>query len=181
MINEPHLIIPDIRYKDSYVKALRGGLETIAPSKEKLQEIENDFKGYIKREHDLSIPIKLLDGSKVKKVPHTELWLVSKDRFLGRISIRHKLSEFLRQVGGHIGYAIRKSERRKGYGKLMLKSALLRTKALGLDQVLITCNKKNIGSIKIIEGAGGILKKPGYISTDIAGKPVLLRHYWVEL
>ena len=180
-MSEPHLIIPDIRYRDSYVEALRKDLEEIMPSEERIQEIESDFEGYRKREHDLNNPVKFPDGSKIRRVPHTELWLVSGDRFLGRISIRHKLSEHLKQIGGHIGYAVRKSERRKGYGKLMLKLTLPHAKELKLNQVLLTCKDNNTGSIKIIEGAGGVLKKPGYIDTDTTGKSVLLRHYWVEL
>ena len=38
---------------------------------------------------------------------------VEDDKLLGMIDIRHKLNEYLFNFGGHIGYSIRKSERRK--------------------------------------------------------------------
>ncbi|MFH1157633.1 MAG: GNAT family N-acetyltransferase [Pseudomonadota bacterium] len=181
MMDKLELVQPDIRYRDSYVEALREGLEPVMPPEEKLHEIERDFEGYRKREHDLNNPVVLPDGSKVKRIPHTELWLVSGDRFLGRISIRHELTEYLRQVGGHIGYAVRKSERRKGYGKLMMKLALPYARLVGLKEALVTCDDDNIASIKIIEGAGGVLEKLDRMDVFATGEPLLVRHYWVKL
>ena len=177
MMNEPHLIEPDIRYRDSYLEALREGLEQVSPAEEKLREIERDFEGFMERKNDLNIPVELPDGRKVKRVPQIDLWLVSGDRFLGRISIRHELTEHLRQVGGHVGYAVRKSERRKGYAGLMLKLALPRARSLGLDEVLITCDDDNVGSIRVIEGGGGVLR--GKIKA--AGESAPIRHYWLKL
>lgn len=96
---------------------------------------------------------------------------------IGQISIRHVLSENLKQVGGHIGYSIRASERQKGYGKLMLQMALPFVRKLGLEKALITCDDDNAGSIKVIEGAGGILQD----KIDVAGRAVPHRRYWLSL
>ncbi len=79
-------------------------------------------------------------------------------RILGAISIRHYLNEQLLKFGGHIGYGIRPSERRKGYATIMLKLSLDRCKNMGLHRVLITCDKSNIVSSKTILVSGGALE-----------------------
>lgn len=79
-------------------------------------------------------------------------------RLVGMIDIRHRLNDHLLTFGGHIGYSVRKSERRKGYAAVMLNLALEECKKLGLDRVLITCNKENIASAKTILHCGGRLE-----------------------
>jgi predicted acetyltransferase len=90
-------------------------------------------------------------------VPSTELWLVDGEVYLGRVSIRHALTEHLRRIGGHIGYVIRPSRRREGHGTRILQLALPHAHALGIDPALVTCDSDNIASRKIIEAAGGVL------------------------
>ena len=72
---------------------------------------------------------------------------------VGMVDIRHYLNEFLTQVGGNIGYDVRKSERNKGYAKQMLKFALEKCKELKIKKVLITCDEDNIASEKVILSA----------------------------
>ena len=91
-------------------------------------------------------------------VPATELWWVVGDEFLGRISIRHRLTPALLEVGGHIGYDVRPSARRRGHATAMLGQALVVARNLGLDPVLITCDVDNIGSRSVIERNGGVLE-----------------------
>jgi len=79
------------------------------------------------------------------------------DKIVGMISIRLALNDFLRKEGGHIGYSIRPTERKKGYGTQMLKEALRFCKSIGLCDIIITCNKDNLGSVGIIKNCGGIL------------------------
>jgi predicted acetyltransferase len=80
------------------------------------------------------------------------------DRIVGMIDIRHSLDNaFLSQYGGHIGYAVRPSERRKGYATGMLHMALSYAKSLGLRKVMLGCYANNVASIKTIEKCGGIL------------------------
>ncbi|WP_030156288.1 MULTISPECIES: GNAT family N-acetyltransferase [unclassified Glycomyces] len=88
-------------------------------------------------------------------VTMTMLWWVEGDTYLGRISIRHELNEHLREFGGHIGYDVRPSARRRGHATAMLAAALPRAAALGIDQALITCDTDNTGSRKAIERNGG--------------------------
>jgi predicted acetyltransferase len=102
-------------------------------------------------------------------VPSTTLWWVGGDDYLGRISIRHRLTPQLRDYGGHIGYDIRPTARRRGHATAMLAATLPLAKALGIDPVLITCDEDNVGSRKVIEVNGGVLE-------DRRG---IKRRYWV--
>jgi predicted acetyltransferase len=90
-------------------------------------------------------------------VPSTTLWWVSGDEYLGRLAIRHRLTPQLRDYGGHIGYDVRPSARRRGHATAMLAAALPRARALGIDPALVTCDEDNIASRKVIEANGGIL------------------------
>jgi predicted acetyltransferase len=46
-------------------------------------------------------------------VPCTTLWYVEDAEYLGRLAIRHRLTDFLRDSGGHIGYDVRPTARRR--------------------------------------------------------------------
>jgi len=88
-------------------------------------------------------------------VPCTTLWYVEGVEYLGRLAIRHRLTDSLRDSGGHIGYDVRPTARRRGYATAMLGDALPVARALGLDQVLVTCDTDNVASRKVIEANGG--------------------------
>ena len=94
----------------------------------------------------------------VGHVPSTHLWWVDGERFLGRVQLRHRLSPFLRQLGGHIGYHVIPPARRQGHGTAMLAAALPVAAELGLECVLVTCDVTNRGSRRIIEANGGLLQ-----------------------
>ena len=89
-------------------------------------------------------------------VPSTHLWWVDGDRFLGRLHIRHRLTPFLIQEGGHIGYHVIPPARRRGHATAMLHAGLSVAAILGIDCALITCDEENIGSRKAIETNGGL-------------------------
>ena len=91
-------------------------------------------------------------------VPDTELWLVDGVEFLGRIGIRHRLTPFLLEVGGHIGYDVRPSARRRGHATAMLRGALAVARDLGIEHALLTCDVDNVGSRAVIERAGGVFE-----------------------
>jgi predicted acetyltransferase len=91
-------------------------------------------------------------------VPCTTMWWVDGDQYLARIAIRHQLNEFLLNVGGHIGYDVRPSARRRGHATAMLRAALPVAHQLGIDRALITCDWDNVGSRKTIEANGGIFE-----------------------
>lgn len=88
-------------------------------------------------------------------VPCTNLWWVDGEEYLARIAIRHRLTVFLREVGGHIGYDTRPSARRRGHATAMLAAALPVAHELGINPALITCDAHNLPSRKVIEANGG--------------------------
>ncbi|MEV0257240.1 GNAT family N-acetyltransferase [Streptomyces sp. NPDC050732] len=89
-------------------------------------------------------------------VPVTTLWYVDGADYLGRVAIRHTIAtRFLREYGGHIGYDVRPTARRRGHATQMLLGCLPYAARLGLESVLVTCDTDNTGSRKVIEAAGG--------------------------
>ena len=74
------------------------------------------------------------------------------------MDIRHYLNDRLLKDGGHIGDGVRPSERRKGYGTEIVRLALIECRKLGIDSVLMFCDKDNIGSAKTITKNGGVLE-----------------------
>ena len=84
---------------------------------------------------------------------------------------------YLRDFGGHIGYGVRPSERRKGYATLMLRLVLDKARAMGIERVLITCDKDNLASARVIQKNGGVLDSESYSEQ---AKRVTQR-YWIEL
>ena len=91
-------------------------------------------------------------------VPSTTLWWVDGEEYLGRIAIRHRLTDRLLEVGGHIGYDVRPSARRRGHATAMLAAALPMARELGIESALLTCDIDNAGSRKVIEHNGGVLE-----------------------
>jgi predicted acetyltransferase len=91
-------------------------------------------------------------------VPSTTYWWTDGDAYLGRINLRHRLNEHLSEVGGHIGYDVRPSARRRGHATAMLAAALPRAGALGIEKALITCDADNTASRMVIERNGGVLE-----------------------
>ena len=74
---------------------------------------------------------------------------------VGRSSIRFELNDFLLSQGGHIGYAVRPSHRRRGYTTEILRQSLVVARAGGVQDVLVTCDDDNVGSVRAIEANGG--------------------------
>jgi len=94
---------------------------------------------------------------------------------LGAINVRHELNDFLFNFGGHIGYGVRPSERRKGYANAMLSMALGRCRELGMERVLVICDRENLPSAKTIIRNGGILEN------EIPDGERMMQRYWIPL
>ena len=102
---------------------------------------------------------------------------VVEGKIVGRVSIRHELNAHLAAVGGHVGYGVVASERRRGYATDMLRRALaICARDLGLGRVLVTCDEDNVGSRKVIERCGGAWD--GWASEP--GKMKRKCRYWVS-
>ncbi len=112
------------------------------------------------------------------RVPDSVFFLLDteRDRLLGAVNIRHYLNDALLKEGGHIGDGIRPSERRKGYATEMVRLALEECRKLGIQRVLMTCDKDNIGSARSIIKNGGVLE-----NEFINGEGQVEQRYWIEL
>ncbi len=99
-----------------------------------------------------------------EKVPSETFFLIRKNdnKIVGMINIRLELNENLKKIGGHIGYSIRPEERKKGYNKINLYLGLKECQKHGIKEVLMDCDKDNIGSAKTMQALNGILIKEWY-------------------
>ncbi|MFC8277991.1 GNAT family N-acetyltransferase [Streptomyces sp. NPDC057271] len=105
----------------------------------------------------------------------THWWIVEDGVYVGAIDLRHELNDFLLRAGGHIGYSIRPSARRRGLATWALGAVLPEARTLGLDRVLVTCDDDNVASARTIERNGGVLEDTR--DTEIGRK----RRYWIAL
>lgn len=109
-------------------------------------------------------------------VPATTYLAFNNDsKLIGMIDIRHRLNDYLLNFGGHIGYSIIKAERQKGYATEMLGLALKECIELGIQKVLITCDKDNIASAKTIINNGGELED------EVTERNRITQRYWIDL
>lgn len=98
-------------------------------------------------------------------------------KVVGVIQIRHYFNEHLEKYGGHIGYSVCHSERRKGYATRMLHDILPICRGLGLTRILVTCLTDNEGSRRTILHNGGVYESTVYEPNE----DVHLERYWIEL
>ena len=168
------LIKPDLSYADEIIKYKE---ESLAESPiingsaglDRLSSIEDWLEELNKRSCEDTVPKGLVPSS-------TYLGIREKDNYIvGMIDIRHYLNEYLTQVGGNIGYSVRKTERNKGYAKQMLKLALEKCKELKIKKVLITCDEDNIASEKVILSANA--KFEDIRNVDGENK----KRFWIDL
>ena len=150
------LVKPSAKYEQSY----REGLAELVADPNRNMSTHSDF---LPEEETFAEYLdRLSDYEKGENLPfeswvsETILWLVDGDEWIGKISIRHRLTEYLKNFGGNIGYEIRPSKRRQGYGSKILSLGKVAAKELGISNIIITCNASNIGSKKIIEKNGGV-------------------------
>ena len=168
------LVKPDLSYADEIIKYKEESLKESplingSAGLDRFSSIEIWFEELKKRSCEDTVPKGLVPSS-------TYLAVREKDNYIvGMIDIRHYLNEYLTQVGGHIGYGVRKTERNKGYAKQMLKLALEKCKELKIKKVLITCDEDNIASEKVILSANAKLED--IRNVDGENK----KRFWIDL
>src|SRR4051812_36322160 len=170
----PELVVPSRRFQRSFVEAVEEfreaddddpypGLTVLAPIGDfpgesfALGELRDPevFAAYV----DRVVSLADADGTLPPGlVPATYLWWVDGDTYLGRLSIRHRLTQWLLDYGGHVGYVVRPSARRQGHASAMLAASLPVAARLGIDSVLVTCDATNVGSRRVIEANGGVFE-----------------------
>ncbi|MBC9716307.1 GNAT family N-acetyltransferase [Streptomyces sp. TRM66268-LWL] len=159
----PHLIAPDPRVRESFVQAQQ---ECVAEGEASGVTLARELAEYGDSWHTESGFARYLDALREESeeegrrpegfVPATWWWYVEGDTYLGRIQVRHRLTPFLREFGGHIGYGVRPTARRRGHATAMLRDVLPYARELGLERVLVTCDASNTGSRKAIDANGGV-------------------------
>lgn len=110
-------------------------------------------------------------------VPQHTYWLILQGEIVGESHLRHHLSPMLDILGGHIGYRIAPYARRKGYGTQILGLTMQKARSFGLPRLLLTCDTENIGSARIIEKNGGVLRDQFYYQP----RRVEVSRYWIDL
>ena len=99
----------------------------------------------------------------------------SDNRVVGAIDLRHHIDHpILGTWGGHCGYSVRPSERRKGYATEMLRLNILNAKDRGIEKMLVTCDADNIASEKTILANGGVFEK----TIEVDG--TVMKRYWID-
>ena len=174
-MNEITLIKPTIEYADQIMSFRQEMLDT-----------GNSFAGcsglkkcstaneWIRILNDMANEETCLDGG----VPSSTYIAVrlSDNKIVGIIDLRHHIDHpVLGLWGGHMGYCVRPSERRKGYAKEMLRQNLQNAKTRGFNKVLITCDRDNIASAKTIIANGGVFEKEVCVDNN------KINRYWIKL
>ncbi|SDS00033.1 GNAT family N-acetyltransferase [Microlunatus soli] len=161
----PVLVRPDVRFHRSFLAALQEGLALeeemsaayLFTGDQTTLADPQVFADYVEK---LLADVREETPRPEHFVPGTALWWVDGTQFLGRIAIRHRLNDWLRNGGGHIGYWIRPSVRRRGHARAAFLAGLSHAHRLGIDPALVSCDDDNIGSRKVIESAGGVFERP---------------------
>jgi len=166
------LILPSVNYKDSYLEAVLEFQQERRNNNINHEKLSSDFESYIKEQIGFSKGENLPYGF----IPFTNFWLIDKFEFIGFLVFRHYLTDKLKKEGGHIGYEIRPSKRKMGYGKKILELGLVKVKEAGIEKALITCNEDNLASRKIIEYCGGEFIDKVKLENQV---PLKLR-FWVK-
>lgn len=110
-------------------------------------------------------------------LPFEDFWLMEDDTWIGLLTLRSHINEQFLHSGGHIGYVVRPTRRRSGYGTALLSLGLDKARERGLDRVLLTCNETNTASRKIIEANGGRFEN----AVDVEGQADKKLRFWIDL
>lgn len=170
------LITPTIEYKELAIDYIREHEEynSAINGVGGLPRFLDDYEGWLKKLDDDRNRITNED-----KVPAETYFLVRENdnRIVGMINIRLELNEKLRKSNGHIGFGIRPTERQKGYNKINLYLGLIECQKRNMDQVMLDCDKENLGSVKTIKALSGKLEKEYYDSN----LEEMVQVYWINV
>jgi predicted acetyltransferase len=165
----PALADPDVRVHASFLRAMDAFVAEGRGGPADLSMIGRDLREWGSRWQDPQVFAAYVDAVRAQRleetprpstfVPTTTLWWVEGQEYLGRVQLRHRLTDPLLQEGGHIGYDVAPAHRRKGHATAMLRAMLPRcARDHGLERVLITCDSDNVASRKVIEACGGVFE-----------------------
>ena len=166
------LIKPTVSYEKSY----RSYIRELGDSERYPFTLDfdlHDFPALVTRLNNSSLGIDLPEGG----VPHTTFWLVEEGEIVGVSSLRHRMTDRLERLGGHIGFGVRPSAQGRGLAKELLRRTLIEAGKLGLSEVLVICLKDNTASSGVIRANGGRLESE-YSTPEYSG---LLQRYVISI
>ena len=115
-----------------------------------------DFPAWLAKKADMARGIGLEDWM----VPSSTFWLMEDGVPVGQGNIRHRLTDALRERGGHIGYAVDGTKWGRGYGKALLGLMIQEARRMGItEELLVTVHPDNTASRKVAEANGGELRR----------------------
>jgi predicted acetyltransferase len=173
----PELVLPTTDLHASWVESLQEwgrGVHQDGTGVDPAYDLEQaaDFSAWVsrlRRQSDHSIPV---DPGRV----HASYWWIVEDgTYLGAITLRHELNDFLLEAGGHVGYGVRPSARGRGVATWAVSAVLDEARKLNFDRILITCDNANVASSRTIERNGGVLED---VRDTTLGRT---RRYWITL
>jgi len=146
------LELPAEKYIDSFFQAMAEFREEGIPQVSDGMTHEQ-FPAYVQRLHDQSVGKNLKEGH----IPSKEFWIIDADGYAGRIILGLTFTPSSDRVGHHVGYAVRPTKRRMGYGTKALQFLLEEARSLNITKLMPTCGAANVASRKVIEMNGGVL------------------------
>jgi predicted acetyltransferase len=167
---------PDFRFKETYLKGLleltekSDRLAWVCLGESADQDLpKKDFEKYV-------ASLIFRETHKVNDwVRDTTFWAIHENQMVGRISIRHELNDFLREVGGHIGYIVHPKFRNQGFATKMLAEILKTDRAKEIGKLLLTCDESNVASEKTILKNGGVFER----IVDLRPERPPKKHFWI--
>lgn len=180
MAPEPHfappaarLVVPCMEHRESYVSLVAEFRERGEPAVPFVLDFPtDDFPSFLQKIRDCAAGVGLPPGF----VAHETFWLVDEDQVVGVSNLRLSLTERLRKEGGHIGYGIRPSARRRGHATRILSMTISKARERGIGDVLVTCDKANVASARTILRNGGSLDSEEFDSERGDFK----QRYWIR-
>ena len=149
-----------------------------------INEYDADFEGFdvIRGIEDYNLFLKKLEKWKHQELlnpnfsPQTTCGVFNDEKLVGGFVLRYTIKGALINHGGNIGYLVRPSKRKMGYGKILLRLALEKARDIGLKKVLVTCRNDNISSAKVIEFNGGKYENDYHDKSS----DKTYKRYWIE-
>ena len=136
-----------------------------------LDKDSSDFSEFVNCLKEESAGINLPQGY----VPGSSYFMTNlQGRIFGCVNIRHQLTEYLRNFGGHIGFSIRPEERNRGLGYIQLGLAIKKMDSWGINRILVVCDKDNQPSAKVI------IKNGGTLESELLHDDSVVQRYWIR-